>query len=225
MTKECMTNKRLVGFQIHCCIVTDKLLGMSTTPLASRLLQTAAVAVASLLVGAAAVAQSTGYVCNQANAAGTVAWSVSGGTRTGVSSNGLPRFAVLDYCPFGAGGLYCGTYAWCPSRDFGTAGELCMSGSAANYSDAFVMNGSPWGAAAADAATACSGATSSWVSKPCPTGSAAGTGHYDCPTTKATTYTMSASPLPVSQVWHTHNSFFLVIDIYWTVRAVREIDL
>jgi hypothetical protein len=144
----------------------------------------------------AGIKQSTGFVCNSANPSGSVTWSVLGDERTGVSTNGLPRYKVYDYCPFGAGGLYCGTYAWCPSRDYGVAGELCMPAGFGSPFDS--SSGSPWGAPAADASTACSGQTANWVLKPCPTGTASGTGHYDCPTTQATTYTLPANPLPVS---------------------------
>ena len=41
-------------------------------------------------------------------------------------SNSIPAFPVLDYCPYGIGGLYCGAYKSCPSGDWGVAGELCV---------------------------------------------------------------------------------------------------
>ena len=43
-----------------------------------------------------------------------------------VTSNSIPAFPVLDYCPYGIGGLYCGAYKSCPSGNWGEAGELCV---------------------------------------------------------------------------------------------------
>lgn len=43
-----------------------------------------------------------------------------------IKSNSIPAFPVLDYCPFGMGGLYCGAYKQCPSGEWGVDGELCV---------------------------------------------------------------------------------------------------
>jgi hypothetical protein len=66
-----------------------------------------------------------GVVCDQFPS--EVEWTVdeAAGLRF-VNSNSIPAFPVLDYCPFGIGGLYCGAYKSCPSGEWGQRGELCV---------------------------------------------------------------------------------------------------
>eukprot|EP01047_Picozoa_sp_COSAG01_P012188 COSAG01_NODE_543_length_15700_cov_50.208961_9_plen_439_part_00 len=67
---------------------------------------------------------SQGLVCD--DDAPDVEWTVDveAGFRY-LRSNSIPAFPVLDYCPFGIGGLYCGAYKSCPSGQWGEHGELC----------------------------------------------------------------------------------------------------
>ena len=66
-----------------------------------------------------------GVVCDQFPS--EVEWTVdeAAGFRY-INSNSIPAFPVLDYCPFGIGGLYCGEYKSCPSGEWGQSGELCV---------------------------------------------------------------------------------------------------
>ena len=68
---------------------------------------------------------SQGLVCD--TPATDVRWSVDDEARLRlVQSNSIPAFPVLDYCPFGIGGLYCGAYKSCPSGVWGVGGEECV---------------------------------------------------------------------------------------------------
>ena len=68
---------------------------------------------------------SQGLVCD--TPATDVRWTVDGEARLRlVQSNSIPAFPVLDYCPFGIGGLYCGAYKSCPSGVWGVGGEECV---------------------------------------------------------------------------------------------------
>ena len=66
---------------------------------------------------------SQGVVCDEH--AKDVTWSADDDFRY-IMSNSIPAFPVLDYCPFGIGGLYCGAYKQCPSGEWGVGGELCV---------------------------------------------------------------------------------------------------
>ena len=141
---------------------------------------------------------STGYVCTPGNAAGYVTWSVSGNVRTAVTTTGWPRFAVYDYCPFGYGGLYCGSYVWCPSGVYGTNATANVSCMPSNYGAAFNSTGSQWGSVAADA-TSSGVCPNGWSSLKCPQQSGSSASKYDCPVSAGKTWTMPANPVPASQ--------------------------
>lgn len=144
----------------------------------------------------------TGYVCQPAGS-GQVAWTISDGWRT-VVSNGLPRFAVYDYCPFGGGGWFCGTYKHCPTGRWGEKGELCFPpnwGYPNWYENATVDTGADWGGAPADGSTSCNmGALGDWSNVTCPvTKAGAQEGHFDCSLPLNQTYTLKLYPLPTDQ--------------------------
>jgi hypothetical protein len=85
-----------------------------------------------------------------------------------VLSNSIPIRAdhakVMDYCPFGIGGLYCGIYQSCPSGKWGVNGEECVPPGSGIVLDPH-RPGSPWGTVAEDKDDC---PNPSWYTSPCP---------------------------------------------------------
>ena len=110
-----------------------------------------------------------------------------------VTSNSIPAFPVLDYCPFGMGGLYCGAYKSCPSGLWGEAGELCVPDGSGIVLDPN-RPGSDWGVIATDVED-CPNPT--WETTTCPQNEDWDGG--DCLAIHNIDCRLPLAPLPVSR--------------------------